>query len=94
MKKTLTFKNMVETYVNYSGDQHDMDKIWDAYYQMACAGFIDRDTWDKFSTLCHDWFFDEDVCAVFDADDNYLEQHGHHKLIWQYVPYAEYVYHR
>lgn len=42
----------------------------------------------------HGWFFDEDTCAIVDADDNYLEQHGNHKLIWQYVPYAEYTYHR
>ena len=94
MKKTLTFKNMVESYVNFSGDQREMDKIWDAYYQMACVGFIDRDTWDKFSALCHGWFYDEDACAIFDVDDNYLEKHGCYKLIWQYVPYAEYVYHR
>ena len=94
MKKTLTFKNMVETYVNYSGDQHEMDKIWDAYYQMACVGFIDSDTWGKFSALCHGWFFDEDACAIFDDDADYLERHGGHGLIWQYVPDAEYVYHR
>jgi len=94
MKKTLTLKNMVETYVNYTADQREMDKLWDAYYQMYCVGFIDAVTWDKFSNLCHGWFFDEDCCAMFAADDNYLEQHGSHKLIWQYVPYAEYTYHR
>lgn len=94
MKKALTLKNMIETYVNFSEDQRELDKMWDAYYQMACVGFIDSVTWDKFSALCHGWFFDEDACAIFDADDNYLEQHGSHKLIWQYVPYAEYTYHR
>lgn len=56
MNKTLTLKNMVETYVNFSGDQRGMDKMWDAYYQMACVGFIDNVTWDKFSALCHGWF--------------------------------------
>lgn len=62
MKKTLTLKNMVETYVNYPADQREMDKLWDAYYQMYCVGFIDAVTWDKFSNLCHGWFFDEDCC--------------------------------
>lgn len=95
MNKTLTLKNMVETYVNFSGDQRELDKMWDAYYQMACVGFIDNVTWGKFSALCHGWFFDQDDCAILDSsDDNYLERHGSYKLIWQYVPYAEYTYHR
>lgn len=90
MKKTLTLKNMVETYVNYTADQREMDKLWDAYYQMSCVGFIDPETWDKFSDRCRAWFFDEEARAIFDGDDNYLEQHGQYKLIWQYTPYGEY----
>ena len=43
MKKLLNLKNMKETIVNYSGDQKEFDKIWDAFYQMACIGFIDSD---------------------------------------------------
>lgn len=44
MKKLLNLKNMKETIVNYSGDQKEFDKIWDAFYEMACVGFIDSDT--------------------------------------------------
>lgn len=46
--KLLNLKNMKETIVNYSGDQKEFDKIWDAFYQMACIGFISQDTWIKF----------------------------------------------
>ena len=43
MKKLLNLKNMKETIVNYSSDQKEFDKIWDALYEMACIGFIDSD---------------------------------------------------
>lgn len=50
--KLLNLKNMKETIVNYSGDQKEFDKIWDAFYQMACIGFISQDTWIKFFDQC------------------------------------------
>lgn len=54
MKKTknLNLKNMKETLVNYSTDEEEFDKIWNAFYQMAYLGFIDRNTWRKFIEQC------------------------------------------
>lgn len=58
--KFLNLKNMKETIVNYSGDQKEFDKIWDAFYQMACIGFISQDTWIKFFDQCAGWYVDEE----------------------------------
>ena len=66
MKKLLNMKNMKETIVNYSGDQKEFDKIWDAFYQMACIGFIDSDLWKKFNDQCRGWYVDEENACVRD----------------------------
>lgn len=76
MKKLLNLKNMKETIVNYSGDQKEFDKIWDAFYKMACVGFIDSDTWKKFSDQCRGWYVDEESACIRDEDS----------IVWQYTP--------
>lgn len=62
--KLINLKNMKETIVNYSGDQKEFDKIWDAFYQMACIGFISQDTWIKFFDQCAGWYVDEENACV------------------------------
>lgn len=85
--KLINLKNMKETIVNYSGDQKEFDKIWDAFYQMACIGFISQDTWIKFFDQCAGWYVDEENACVRD-ERNCPE--GVDAIVWQYVPYAEY----
>lgn len=85
--KLLNLKNMKETIVNYSGDQKEFDKIWDAFYQMACIGFISQDTWIKFFDQCVGWYVDEENACVRDERNC---PKGVDAIVWQYVPYAEY----
>lgn len=85
--KAINLKNMKETIVNYSGDQNEFDKIWDAFYKMACIGFIDCDTWDIFSNQCAGWYIDEESACVLD------QRHCHNgvdSIVWRYTPDAEY----
>lgn len=60
MKKTknLTLKNMKETLVNYSDNQEELDKIWNGFYLMAYLGFINENTWRKFSEQSKEWYKD------------------------------------
>ncbi len=81
--KALNIKNMKETLINYSGEQKEMDKIWDGFYQMACIGFISQDTWRKFFEQCKGWYVTEDQSEVRDG-----EHDG--KVIWKYTSEAEY----
>ena len=87
MKKLLNLKNMKETIVNYSSDQKEFDKIWDAFYQMACIGFIDSDTWQKFFDQCRGWYVDEESACVRDERNAPC---GIDSIVWQYTPDAEY----
>ena len=87
MKKLLNLKNMKETIVNYSGCQGEFDKIWDAFYQMACIGFIDSDTWKKFYDQCGGWYVDEESDCVRDARNTPC---GVDSIVWQYTADAEY----
>lgn len=80
--KALNLKNMKETIVNYSGDQKEFDKIWDAFYQMTCVGFISQDTWKKFVDQCAGWYVDEENACVCDE--------GVDSIVWEYTPDAEY----
>lgn len=85
--KALNMKNMKETIVNYSGDQKEFDKIWDAFYQMACIGFISNDVWEKFYNQCACWYVDEKNACVRDG------RHcsgGVGSIVWKYTPCAEY----
>ena len=85
--KALNLKNMKETIVNYSGDHEEFDKIWDAFYMMACIGFISQDTWKKFSDQCAGWYVDDENACVRDG------QHcpeGVDSIVWEYTPDAEY----
>ena len=75
--KALNIKNMKETLVNYcGGDIQEYIKIWDNLYQMACLGFITRDTWGKFFDECSSWniegdeLIDEDTGEVIYNFDN------------------------
>lgn len=81
--KAINFKNMKETIVNYSQDQKEFDKIWDAFYQMACIGFIARATWERFFNECAGWYVDEASACVRDGHDG-------DAVVWQYSPVAEY----
>lgn len=85
--KALNLKNMKETIVNYSGDQKEFDKIWDAFYQMACIGFISQDTWEKFCDQCAGWYVDEENACV--RDDRHCPE-GVDSIVWKYTPDAEY----
>lgn len=85
--KLLNLKNMKETIVNYSGDQKEFDKIWDAFYQMACIGFISQDTWIKFFAQCVGWYVDEENACVRDKRNC---PEGVDAIVWRYVPYSEY----
>ena len=87
MKKLLNLKNMKETIVNYSGDQKEFDKIWDAFYQMACIGFIDSDTWKKFFDQCRGWYVDEENACV---RDELNASEGVDSIVWKYTGDAEY----
>ena len=87
MKKLLNLKNMKETIVNYSGNQTEFNKIWDAFYQMACIDFIDSDTWKKFFDQCRGWYVDEESACVRDERNT---PNGIDAIVWQYTPDAEY----
>ena len=83
--KALNIKNMKETLVNYSGNQKEMDKIWDSFYQMVCIGFISQDTWKKFFDECKGWYIwegDSRVCVRDSEQDD--------GIIWEYTGMAEY----
>lgn len=75
--KSLNIKNMKETLVNFcGGDSEEYDRIWGAYHDMACLGFITRDTWDKFWEQTASWVIDGDYLidnntgkVIFDFDN-------------------------
>ena len=85
--KALNLKNMEETIVNFSGDQKEFDKIWDAFYQMACVGFIEREVWEKFFDKCAGWYVDEENACVRDERNCH---NGVDSIVWEYTPDAEY----
>ena len=85
--KALNLKNMKETIVNYSGNQGEFNKIWDAFYQMACIGFISQDTWRKFFDQCHGWYIDEENACV---RDECKCPEGVDFIVWAYTSDAEY----
>lgn len=85
--KALNLKNMKETIVNYSGNQKDFDTIWDAFYNMACIGFISSDTWKKFSDQCAGWYVDEENACILDVRHTF---EGVDFIVWKYTPDAEY----
>ena len=85
--KALNLKNMKETIVNYSGDQKEFDKIWNAFYQMVCIDFIIQDIWKKFFDQCAGWYIDEENDCVRD-ERNCPE--GVDFIVWEYTPDAEY----
>ena len=80
--KALNLKNMKETIVNYSGDQEEFSKIWDGFYQMACLGFISRETWVKFAKQCRCWYYDEEGNCIRDEVND--------SIVWKYTPDSEY----
>lgn len=81
--KALNLKNMKETLVNYSGDQKELEKIWDGLHQMACLGFITQDTWRKFYEECKGWFVTTDGAEVRDSEQG-------DAVIWTYTGEAQY----
>lgn len=85
--KMLNLKNMKETIVNYSGDQKGFDRIWDSFFQMACFGFISRDTWNNFVVQCAGWYIDEENACVRDGRNCF---EGVDSIVWEYTLDAEY----
>ena len=85
--KSLNLKNMKETIVNYSGEQKEFDRIWDAFYQMACVGFVSQDTWGKFVSQCGGWYVDDENACI--RDEWYCPE-GVDSIVWKYTPDAEY----
>lgn len=81
--KALNLKNMKEALINYSGTQYEMDKIWNALFEMTCMNFISRETWVKFFEQCKGWYITEDNCEVRDSEDN-------DAVVWIYNPESEY----
>ena len=77
--KNLNLKNMKETLVNYSECQSEFDRIWHAFYEMACMGFISQDTWKKFYDQCKGWYVDEENTEIRDSEQD-------DKIIWKYNP--------
>lgn len=86
--KALNLKNMKEAIINYSGSQEEFDKIWDAFYQMSCVGFISQDIWIKFFNQCRGWYVDEESACICDAC--HLLADGTDSIVWMYKPDAEY----
>ena len=77
--KNLNLKNMKETLVNYSEYQSEFDRIWNAFYEMVCLGFISQDTWRKFFEQCKGWYVDETNAEIRDSEQD-------DKIIWKYNP--------
>lgn len=77
--KNLNLKNMKETLVNYSECQSEFDRIWHAFYEMVCLGFISQDTWRKFYEQCKGWYVDETNAEIRDSEQD-------DKIIWKYNP--------
>ena len=85
--KALNLKNMKETIVNYSMGQKDFDRIWEAFYQMSCLGFISQDTWKKFFEQCRGWYIDDECACV---RDELITPFGVDSIVWEYTSDAEY----
>ena len=81
--KYVSVKALKEAYVNYTGDQEEMNKLYDAIYTVACAGLIDSNVWKKFNEDVAGWFYDDELGAVVDDRTD--------KVIWFYNPYAIYT---
>ena len=85
--KSLNLKNMKESLVNYSGDQLEFDKIWNAFYQMSIIGFISRDIWENFWKQCAGWYVDAENGCIRDERNCH---EGVDDIVWKYTPDAEY----
>lgn len=83
MKKALNVKNMKETLVNYSGEQKELDKIWNTFWEMACLGFINQDEWKRFFDTCKGQYVTEDTAEVRDSEND-------DALVWAYNPETVY----
>ena len=46
--KAMTLSNMIETFINETGCEFEMNKVWDTFYQMAVMGYIPEATWERF----------------------------------------------
>lgn len=82
--KALNIKNMKETLVNYSGEQSELEKVWESFYSMVCLGFIDRETWKKFFDQCKGWYITEDQSEVRDMEHD-------DALVWRYTSESFYT---
>lgn len=80
--KYISVKAMKEAYVNYTGDQEEMNKLYDSFHTLACAGLIESRVWAKFSDDVAGWYYDELFAVVDDRTD---------EVIWRYNPYKQYV---
>ena len=81
--KNLNLKNMKETLVNYSECQTEFDRIWHAFYEMVCLGFISQDTWRMFYDQCKGWYVEEEHTEIRDSEQD-------DKIIWKYNAETQY----
>lgn len=84
--KALNLKNMKEALVNDSGDQREMDNIWNTLRHMACMGFISSGTWKKFYEQCAGWYIAPGEDCV--RDSNGASREG--TIVWEYTSGAVY----
>lgn len=80
--KYVSVKAMKEAYVNYTGDQEEMNKLYDSLHVVACAGLIGSNVWAKFSEDVAGWYYDDEFGAVVDDRTD--------EVIWCYNPHKEY----
>lgn len=82
--KALNLKNMKETLINYSGEQKELENIWNWFWHMATMGFITRDTWNRFYDQCAGWYVTDDGSCVRDMNRD-------DALVWEYTGDAVYT---
>lgn len=84
--KALNLKNMKEALINESGDNKELDKIWETFRHMTCMGFISPGTWKKFCQQCSGWYIAPGEDCVRDSNVANREC----SIVWEYTPYATY----
>lgn len=80
--KYVSVKAMKEAYVNCTGDQEAMNKVYDALHITACVGLIESYVWAKFSEDVAGWYYDDEVGGIVDDRTD--------EVIWLYNPYKQY----
>ena len=79
--KALNLKNMKETYINMTGSNEEMERIYNAFWEMSCLGFVKPETWTKFFNWAYYLHMSGDGESVLGEHD---------EIIWTYNPGSEY----